>query len=405
MKTLSAGGGLVPLLEPEPTVPQRGHRALFQLAFRPFYLLAALWAVLAVPLWVAQYAGLLPPPLAYPAMLWHAHEMTFGFVLAVIVGFLLTAVRAWTGLPTLTGVPLAGLAALWITARIFNYTGPSALAMLLDGAFIVVSMVAIGTVLMKARNYRNMFVLAIFTAFLIASTLFHLAATGSIDASPLMAARFFVFVVIILISVIAGRVTPLFTANALRGIRQWRDARLDWAALAMTALALLLALLPVSPAVIAAACAVAAALQFARLAGWNPWATRHTPILWILHVSYAWIPIGLVLIALAAFGIVPESAGVHALTLGAISGLIIGMITRTALGHTARPLKTGRIETSAYLLVQLAVLLRLAPMLVPALPYLPWTTAAAAAWSLAFAVYLLKYVSVLSSPRLDGRDG
>jgi len=405
MKSLSAGGGLVQLLEPEPTLPQRNRNALFRLAFRPFYLLAAIWAALAVPLWIAQYAGLLPAPFAYPAMLWHAHEMTFGFALAVIVGFLLTAVRAWTGLHTPTGAPLAALAALWVAARVLNYTGPSGMAMLLDAAFIVSSMLAIGVVLLKARNYRNLFVLAVLTAFLIANSMFHLAVAGRIDVSPLKAVRFFVFVIVVLTCVIGGRVIPTFTANALRGVRQWRDKRLDWASLALTVFALLLALSPVPAGVIAAACAVAAALQAARLGGWNPWATRRTPILWILHASYAWIPIGLVLLALGALGVVPESAGLHALTIGAIGGLIIGMITRTALGHTARPLKAGRIETTAYVLVQLAVLLRLAPLLVPALPYLAWTTAAATAWSLAFAVYLLKYVGVLTSPRLDGRDG
>lgn len=405
MKPLSARGGLVPLLEPEPAVPQGGRRALFALGFRPFYLLAALWAALAVLLWMAQFAGLLPPPATYPAMLWHAHEMTFGFALAVIVGFLLTAGRAWTGLATPTGAPLGGLAALWIAARVFNYTGPGAMAMLLDAAFILASMAAIGLVLLKARNHRNLFVLAVLTAFLVANSLFHLGVAGRIDVSPLRATRFFVYVIVLLTCVIGGRVIPSFTANALRGVRQWRNARLDAIALALTALALLLALLPVPAAATATACAIAAALQFVRLAGWNPWATRRTPILWILHVSYAWIPAGLVLIALGAFGRVPESAGVHALTLGAIGGLIIGMITRTALGHTARPLKAERIETAAYLLVQLAVVLRLAPMLIPALPYLLWTTMAATAWSLAFVVYLVKYVPVLTSPRLDGRDG
>lgn len=405
MKSLSARGGLVPLLEPEPTLPQRGRKALFRLGFRPFYLLAALWAALAVPLWIAQFAGVLPPPLAYPAMLWHAHEMTFGFALAVIVGFLLTAGRAWTGLPTPTGARLAGLAALWVAARVFNYTGPGAMAMLLDAAFIVASMLAIGVVLLKARNYRNLFVLAVLTAFLVANSMFHLAVAGRIDVAPLKAVRFFVFVIVVLTCVIGGRVIPTFTANALRGVRQWRDPRLDWASLALTAFALLLALLPVPAGVVAAACFVGAALQAARLAGWNPWATRRVPILWVLHLAYAWIPAGLVLLALGALGVVPESAGVHALTLGAIGGLIIGMITRTALGHTGRPLKAEGIETTAYVLVHLAVLLRLAPMLVPALPYLPWTTAAASAWSLAFVVYLLKYVGVLTSPRLDGRDG
>lgn len=405
MKSLSAQGGLVPLLEPQPTVPQGGRQALFRLGFRPFYLLAALWAALAVPLWIAQFAGLVPPPAAYPALLWHAHEMTFGFALAVIVGFLLTAGRAWTGLPTPTGARLAGLAGLWIAARVFNYAGPVTMAMLLDAAFILASMIAIGIVLMKARNYRNLFVLAVLTAFLVANSLFHLAVAGRIDASPLQAARFFVFVIVVLTCVIGGRVIPTFTANALRGVRQWRNARLDAAALATTVLALLLALLPLPATVTAVACAVAAALQFVRLAGWNPWATRATPILWILHLSYAWIPVGLVLLALGALGAVPESAGLHALTIGAIGGLIIGMITRTALGHTARPLKAGRIETTAYVLVQLAVVLRLVPMLLPSLPYLAWTTAAAVAWSLAFAVYLVKYVPVLAAPRLDGRDG
>lgn len=405
MKSLSAQGGLVPLLEPQPTVPQGGRQALFRLGFRPFYLLAALWAALAVPLWIAQFAGLVPPPAAYPALLWHAHEMTFGFALAVIVGFLLTAGRAWTGLRSPTGARLAGLAGLWIAARVFNYAGPVTMAMLLDAAFILASMIAIGIVLMKARNYRNLFVLAVLTAFLVANSLFHLAVAGRIDASPLQAARFFVFVIVVLTCVIGGRVIPTFTANALRGVRQWRNARLDAAALATTVLALLLALLPVPATVTAVACAVAAALQFVRLAGWNPWATRATPILWILHLSYAWIPVGLVLLALGALGAVPESAGLHALTIGAIGGLIIGMITRTALGHTARPLKAGRIETTAYVLVQLAVVLRLVPMLLPSLPYLAWTTAAAVAWSLAFAVYLVKYVPVLAAPRLDGRDG
>ena len=180
---------------------------------------------------------------------------------------------------------------------------------------------------------------------------------------------------------------------------------IDVLALAGTGIALLLVLVgaPVVPTV--TACLAAAALQAARLAGWNPWAARRQALLWILHVSYAWVPIGLVLLACGVAGKLPMSAGVHALTLGAIGGLIIGMITRTALGHTARPLKAGRIEVAAYLLVQSAVLVRLAPILFPGLPYLPWTTVAASAWSLAFALYFAKYAPMLFAPRLDGRDG
>jgi uncharacterized protein involved in response to NO len=407
MKPVPVRTVLVPLLEPQgasSASPPRGV-ALFRLGFRPFYLLAALFAALAVPLWLAQFAGLLPPPAAYPAMLWHAHEMSFGFVLAVIVGFLLTAARVWTGLPTPTGHHLAGLAALWVVARLFNYFGPSPAAMLADAAFLILPMIALGLVLVKARSHRNLFVLVILTAFLVANTLFHLAVAGRVAFAPITAVHFFVFTVIMLIGVIGGRVIPSFTANALRGVRQYRSRWIDVLALAGTGVALLLVLVaaPVVPTV--AACLAAAALQAARLAGWNPWAARRQALLWILHVSYAWVPIGLVLLACGVAGKVPMSAGIHALTLGAIGGLIIGMITRTALGHTARPLKAGRIEVAAYLLVQAAVLVRLAPILVPGLPYLPWTTVAASAWSLAFALYFAKYAPMLFAPRLDGRDG
>lgn len=398
---------LVQLSEPEQAGPAPRPRAfaLFRLGFRPFYLLAALFAAATVPLWLAQFAGALPAPSAYPAMLWHAHEMAFGFALAVIVGFLLTAARVWTGLPTPSGWPLAGLAAVWLAARAFNYFGPSPAAMLADAAFLLLPMISLALVLVKARSYRNLFVLVVLTAFLLANTLFHLAVAGRLAFAPMTAVHFFLYTVVMLIGVIGGRVIPSFTANALPGVRQYRSRWLDALALAGTAVALLLVLLaaPAGPTI--AACAAAAALQAARLAGWNPWAARRQALLWILHVSYAWIPIGLVLLACGVAGRLPMAAGIHALTIGAIGGLIIGMITRTALGHTARPLKAGRIEVAAYVLVQAAVLLRLAPVLAPALAYLPWTIASAGAWSLAFAAYFAKYAPMLASPRLDGRDG
>ena len=407
MKPVPVRTVLVPLLEPQGASPASAPRGipLFRLGFRPFYLLAALFAALSVPLWIAQFAGVLPAPSSYPAMLWHAHEMSYGFVLAVIVGFLLTAARVWTGLPTPSGSHLAGLALLWIAARAFNYFGPTPAAMLADAAFLILPMIALGMVLVKARSYRNLFVLAVLTAFLLANTLFHLAVAGRVPFAPINAVHFFVFTVIVLITVIGGRVIPSFTANALRGVRQFRNRWLDALSLAATAVALLMVLLGAAMVPTVTACLVAAALQAVRLGGWNPWAARQQALLWILHVSYAWVPIGLVLLACGVAGKLPMSAGVHALTLGAIGGLIIGMITRTALGHTARPLKAGRIEVAAYLLVQAAVLVRLAPILLDGLPYLPWTTVAATAWSLAFTLYFVKYAPMLTAPRLDGRDG
>ncbi|HRO59079.1 MAG TPA: NnrS family protein [Burkholderiaceae bacterium] len=390
--------------QPPGTEAPRGF-ALWALGFRPLYLLAAAFAALGVPLWLAVHAGLIAGPSHMPAMLWHAHEMVYGFAIAVIAGFLFTAGQVWTGLPTPKGWRLAAICLLWTAARIANWVAVPMLAMALDAAFLIAVMLPLGSVLWRSNNTRNLFVLAVLTAFLVASSLFHLALPGRLPFAPMTPLHFAVFVVIILESVIAGRVVPMFTANAVRGVRQWSNPQLDALAIGATACALLLVLGQAGPGITAATCAVAAALQGARLAGWNPWATRHNPLLWILHVSYAWIPVGLLLLAFAALGKLPQSAGIHALTIGSIGGLIIGMITRTALGHTGRTLAAGRTETAMYLLVQAALIQRLAPMLMPALPWMALSTLAALAWSGAFVLYLIKYGPMLFAPRIDGRPG
>lgn len=382
-----------------------GGFALLALGFRPLYLLAALFAAIAVPLWLAQLGGLLPGPAHLPAVLWHAHEMIFGFAIAVIAGFLFTAGQNWTGLPTPKGWPLAAICGLWIAARIANWGAPPLIAMALDAAFLLSVMLPLASVLWRSGNFRNLFVLAILTAFLVARSLFHLALPGRLPFDPLTPLHFALFVIVMLLTVMAGRVVPMFTANAVRGVRQWRSEQLDALAIGATACALLLVLGGAGAGLTAAACAIAAVLQATRLAGWNPWATRHNPLLWILHLSYAWIPAGLLLLAFAALGMLPQSAGIHALTVGAMGGLIIGMITRTALGHTGRLLAAGRAETAMYALVQLAVVLRIAPTLFDSLPWLAFSTAAAIAWSAAFVLYLVKYGPMLLAPRADGRPG
>lgn len=379
--------------------------ALFALGFRPLYLLAALFAALGVPLWIAQFAGLLPGPAWLPAMLWHGHEMVYGFAIAVIAGFLFTAGQNWTGLPTPKGWKLAAICLLWVAARIANYTAPPLVAMVLDAAFLLSVMVPLGSVLWRSGNTRNLFVLAILTAFLVANSLFHLSLPGRLPFDPLTPLHFAIFVIVMLESVIAGRVVPMFTANAVRGVRQWRNEQLDALAIGATGAALLLVLGNAGPGLTAAACAVAATLQATRLAGWNPWATRHNPLLWILHLAYAWIPVGLLLLAFAALGKLPQSAGLHALTIGSMGGLIIGMMTRTALGHTGRLLAAGRAETAMFVLVQLAAVLRVAPVLFEGLPWMAFVTAASVCWSAAFALYFATYAPKLIAPRVDGRPG
>ena len=376
----------------EPARPAApGGFALFALGFRPLYLLAAAYAALSVPLWVLQSAGVI----SGPGMLWHAHEMLFGYAFAVIAGFLLTAVRAWTGRETPTGAALAVIAALWLAARIAGYRSPLAGA-LLDALFALTVAWGIGRPLVASGNRRNGFFIALVLALGAASVAFlWLPRTGLAIALD---------VVLFIMAVMGGRVIPAFTNNAIPGAGARRVQWLEFGALG-SVLALLAADLLGLGAAAGAIALCAAPLHAARLALWSPWQTRGRPILWILHVSYAWIAVHLALRGLAAFDIVPAGLATHALTVGAIGGLTLGMMTRTARGHTARPLQVGRAEVLAYVLVQLAALARVAlPLALPG-AYAFSIGASAALWSCAFALYLLVYVPILVRPRLDGKPG
>jgi len=378
--------------------------ALFALGFRPFYLLAALFAAIAVPAWVANLAGHGWPAGYLDGFAWHQHEMVFGFALAVIAGFLLTAARVWTGRPTPSGLPLALLAAHWLAARVLMVTGPGWLGALVDGAFPFIAAAVLARVIVGARNTRNYFVPVLLAALGVADVCFHLSSLGLIEASALLAAQAALYLIVILLIVMAGRIVPAFTASALPQTKLRRSAALDRAALALSVLAFACALAGLDGWLTAAPAFAAAALHAARQAGWAPLATRRRPILWILHLSHAWIPVGFALLGLAAFGIVIGAAALHAFAVGAVSGTIVGMITRTALGHTARPLVAGRAETAAYVLVLGAAVLRVAAALVLT-AYLPLVVASAALWSAAFLVYLIAYAPRLARPRLDGKPG
>jgi len=363
--------------------------SLFTLGLRPFYLLAGGYAAASVALWALQYAGALPGANVY----WHAHEMLFGFAFAVISGFLLTAVRAWSGRPTATGVALAGLAGLWVIARVLAlYSLP--LGAIADMAFAVGVAWAIGRPLVATDNRRNWFFIPLVLAIGLASVLF--------QAYPRLGVALGLDLVLFIMAVVAGRVIPGFTNNAVPGAGARRIATLERAALG--ALLVLLALdafeLPVLAGAVAA---VAAVLHGWRLALWAPLRARGLPILWILHLSYGWVVLHLALRSLAAFGSTSPALATHALTVGAIGGLTLGMMTRTARGHTGRALVAGRAELLAYLMVQAAAVARvLVPLAVPG-AHAVGVGVSAALWSAAFLVFTVAYFPILARPRLDRR--
>ncbi len=388
----------------KPAVDAASNRfALFDLGFRPFYLLAALLASLSVPLWVAQWHGMVPQVGNLAGIAWHAHEMVFGFAAAVITGFLFTAARNWTGLPTPTGRSLAALAALWVAGRVAMLTGPGLLAAIVDGAFLPLVALSLWFPLKRSGN-RNLFFVGLLLLFAVANLLFHLSRLGVLSLVPTGPAQAALFLVVIIVSVMSGRVTPSFTQNAIRSARIRRVKGLDAGAIGALA-ATLVAQLSGAPAWLLAPLAlVAAALHAARLALWDPLSTRRSPILWILHLSYAWIPVGMLLLALSAMELgVPGALFIHALGAGAVSGTIIGMITRTARGHSGRPLLVGRAETTAYVLVHVGAAIRVfGPLAAPA-HYGVLLVAAGAAWSTAFLIYLIVYWPMLARSRRDGK--
>jgi uncharacterized protein involved in response to NO len=382
-------------------MPARGW-PLLRLGFRPFYLGAAAFAALAVPLWVAAWFGQITLSTALAPMLWHGHEMLFGFAVAVIIGFLLTAGQGWTGLATPRGSALGGLVALWLAARVAALTAPYAIYAALDMALLPLVAALLTRLLLRAGNHRNLPLALILMLLALANGAFHLAALGLTAINPLMALHAGLALVVMVLCVMAGRVVPAFTKAATPGM-VLPPPKLERWTMAMTALGLAGWVFAPAGLATAAVLGLAAALHLRRQWAWQPWLTRSRPILWILHAGYAWIAVGLGLLALAQLGLVSESAGLHALTVGATSGLIIGMITRTARGHTGRNLQAGKAETSAYALVMAAALLRsLLPIFgLQSLAML----AAAMAWSSAFVIYLYVYTPWLLAARVDGRDG
>lgn len=387
-----------------PALEPRGW-PLLRLGFRPFYLGAAVFGMLAMPLWLALFLGQVSLDLSVAPLLWHAHEMLFGFAVAVIVGFLLTAGKAWTGLATPRGAFLGALVAMWLAARIAVIVGPYALYAVLDLMLLPVVAAVLISVLVRARNYRNLGLAGILLLLSLVNLCFHLAVLGVIAVEPMQALHAALALVVMIECVMAGRVLPAFTNSVTPGLNLKPQPRVEQATLALTAVALLCWVVAAPAGFSAGALGLAAAAHLRRQWSWQPGVTRSRPILWILHAAYLWLPLGFALLGLAQIGWVSGSAGVHALAVGATGGLIVGMVTRTARGHTGRPLKVSNAEVWAYALVMAAAVLRvLLPILAPQW-FVQALLGAALAWSAAFAIYLVIYTPWLMSTRLDGKDG
>jgi len=387
---------------------RRIHFTLFTLGFRPFFLMAGIFAVILMALWAGAFVTNRPLTTYYGMTGWHSHEMIFGYACAVIAGFLLTAVKNWTGMETAKGPPLAGLSALWLAGRIMPFFPgalPPWLIALVDLLFLPALVLSLAIPLVRGGQKRNLFFIPLLGAFALADLLVHLELFGFAYGSARAGNFLALDLIILLIVIMGGRVIPFFTERALSGVSPKRWRWIEWSSIA-SVIAFMLAELFLPGSIPAGVMAgLAAASNGLRLAGWYTKRFWAVPLLWVLHLAYAWVVVGFCLKALAALDLVSPQLTLHAFTVGGIGVLTLGMMARVSLGHTGRPLKAAGPVAFAFALINLAAVLRgIVPIIFPYW-FLQLAALSGGLWVLSFLIFVVVYTPILISPRVDGLPG
>jgi uncharacterized protein involved in response to NO len=380
--------------------------------FRPTFLAAAVAALLLVPAWVLIWGYGMPLPGGWPVTLWHAHEMVFGFVAVVIAGFLLTAVPSWTGERGFAGTPLMILLLLWTAARVLIATAGAWLAapvLVVDVAFLVLLGILIAPPLLRSGN-RNRVMLVVLALLAGCNATFHWALIRHNPPLALHAILIAVDIALLLVTIVGGRIVPTFTGNALRAAGS-PIRMLDWPAVGPVAVGLMGAVILVdllapqsrTAGMLAAAVAV---VQAVRMLQWRSLAVLRSPIVWVLHLAYAWLPVGFALKAVALlWGLALSAFWLHALTVGALATMVLAVMSRAALGHTGRPLVVEPAIALGYVLLLAAGLVRVFGLGLLGMPYPAVILVSATCWTLAFGVFFYVYAPILWSARVDGKPG
>ena len=395
----------------EPAPPPRGfqaYNAILGYGFRPFFLLAGLHATFAIPLWIVLLQGADMAQMPLPAQTWHAHEMLFGFITAAVSGFLLTAIPSWTNRRGYAGAPLAALVTAWLLGRIAMTAPlglPPWLGAVLDLAFLPLLVFMVLPALLRSGNRRNLIFIGLLALLFASNLYFHLQ--GGASTAPLLLG---LNVMLFMLTMLGGRIVPAFTSAGLKqrglDVRIRRFQPLDRAVLLAAGAVLVFDLFVAGSRFAGLVAALAAALLAAQLAQWQGLRTRQVPLLWVLHLGYGWLPACLALKAAWLFGVpIASSSWLHALTVGAFATMILGVMSRAALGHTGRELVAPGGAVSAYLLITGAAITRVfVPLLAPSAVALA-TTLAGLMWTLAFGLFVVTYAPILWRPRVDGRPG
>ncbi len=369
--------------------------------FRPFFMAASLAAPLLIAPWLLFLSGLHSVQEGMNALEWHAHEMIFGFVGAALAGFLLTAVANWTGRPPVRGALLGALLVAWLAGRIAmsGITGLSpTVVMLVDVVFPFFLFFLVTREILGASNQRNLPLIAIIGLFALTNVVFHLGASrGALNLA--------LHLLLLLVTVIGGRVIPAFTGNWLRArgatSGPFTSAPLEKLLVPTVIFVGIADTVATGSALAGAVAGALAVLNGFRLAGWQGVRARSDPLVAVLHIAYGWLVVGYLLLAAAAFtDFVPRSAALHALAAGGIGTMILAISSRASLGHTGRPLRAPAAAVLAYCLVGVGAGLRVLAFLFPAFyGVLLW--AAGTIWASAFLVFAIGYFRILTGPRVE----
>lgn len=383
--------------------------AILQSSFRPFFLAAGVWATLAVPFWLFSFSGILVLPESLDGLLWHQHEMLFGFAAAAIAGFILTAIPNWTGRLPVSGWRLGLLVALWIAGRLGFFAAPvigPAASAVFDLSFLTTLAVMIARELISGRNWRNLPVLVLISLFTCGNWLVHAELNG-LGETAAAGIRLSTFVMAVLVAVIGGRIVPSFTRNWLvrRGAEELPDpmGRFDTIVLATMVFFVIAQVLAPDLQLTSCLALIAGGLHAIRMARWKGWAILSEPLMWVLHLGYAWLAVALILIGLAGLTDgVPATAAIHALTAGAFGTMILAVMTRASLGHTGRELTATPGTTVIFILITIAAVTRVgAPFLSDQSLSAIWISGIA--WTAAYGLFTVLYFPVFTEPRANSR--
>lgn len=383
--------------------------ALFDRAFRPFFLSAAIFSILAISIWALFWLGQFEFHPLYTWNWWHGHEMLYGFAVPVIVGFLLTAVQNWTGVKTITGWPLFLLFLVWVAGRVLILFPGNieiwAIA-LIDIMFLPLAAFFLAIPIVIGKNWKNLFFVLIFLMMSLLNGLMHyFAATGKLDISAhlMMGMVFWVTVVMV---VMGGRVIPFFTSRGA-GINTEKSITLvEKTAIASVVIIAIIFSIPALNVVPDQLMAVIAIIAFIsntwRLSQWKTWETRSIPLLWSLHLAYAFVAFSFFLMALYFIKVLGDlNTLVHMITIGGMGLLILSMMSRVSLGHTGRPLKIGNAMAFAYIMIAAAAVTRVFLIMLVGLEYTVYVYGVSAIfWLSGFGIFIWKYLPVLIRPRI-----